>query len=109
MKNKFYQVSDVENSEGMCNIVIAPTAREAKRLGSYTEATDDMECWMDLRVKAIKGGSCFWFGEDNRVTIEVGGKGFIYTDEETQNDNFWNLFIEELKKQDRYIEDKDNA
>jgi len=58
-KNKFYKVQDKYDYEGMCNIVIAPTAREAKKIGAYCDATENLESWTHLEVKAIKGGMSF--------------------------------------------------
>lgn len=107
MKNKFYMVQDKNDYEGLCNIVIASTAKEAKKIGSYCEATENLESWTDLEVKAIKGGMTFW-QEDQTKTFEVGGSGFLYTDKEAQLDSWWDEFIKELKAQDRYIPEEND-
>jgi hypothetical protein len=51
--NKIYSVK-YKNSD-CANIVIASNAREAKRIGSNTEFTENVD-FLDLRVKAVKGG-----------------------------------------------------
>ena len=109
-RNKFYQVIDKFSDDGYVNIVIAPTAREAKKIGAYVNATLDLECWTDLEVKAIKGGEMFYTeNEDNTTTyFTVDGLGyFLYTDEDSQLDECWELFLKTLKEEDRYLEEED--
>lgn len=108
-KNKFYMVDDKENFEGYVNIVIAKTSREAKVLGAYTEATECLENWTDLRATAIRGGQSLWTEKEDgsKVWINVVGKGYVYTDLKPQVDSVWELFVKELKKQNRYEEEKD--
>ena len=109
-KNKFYIVEDKENYEGYINIVIAKTAKQAKVRGAYQEATETLEKWTDLRVKAIREGQTLWTekNDGSKVWISVGGKGFVYTDLKTQVDSIWDLLEQELKKQNRYIEEKED-
>ena len=110
-KNKFYMVQDKYNYEGICNIVIAKTAKEAKVIGAFGEATENAESWIDIEVKAIKSGAMFCTErEGKRIDFFVGGEGFLYTDKEAQLDSFWYEFIEELKSQNRFEveEDEDN-
>jgi len=107
VRNKFYMVSDSQDDEPACNIVIASNSREAKVIGAYAENTENLENWTDLRVLAIKGRNCFWIGEDDdRIEFSVSGEEFVYTDLKPQLDSDWGLFIEELKKQGRFKETK---
>ena len=103
--NKFYMVYGEDKYEDGVNIVIAKTAKEAKSIGASCDATDDTD-FIDVRVKAIKDGMifCLYDKEFNEVRIEVGGKGYVYTDYEPKFCGLDNKFIEELKKQDRYYE-----
>ncbi len=109
MRNKFYIVEDKESYESYINIVIARNSRCAKVMGAYQEATETLEKWTDLRVRAIKGGQSLWTEKEDgkKVWIEVGGKGFVYTDLKPQVDSIWDLLEQELKKQGRYIEVKE--
>lgn len=106
-KNKFYMVTDPYNSEGLCNIVIAPTARKAKVIGSYCEATENLECWTDLEVKAVKAGQGFFWQSADEFSFAVNGEGFLYTDLKAQLDSHWDLFFKELYAQKRYIKEDD--
>ena len=103
--NKFYTVYGEDKYEDGINIVIAQTAKEAKVIGANCDATDDTD-FIDTRVTAIKGGMIFYLNDKewNEVHVEVGGKGYVYTDYEPQFCGSNNRFIDELKKQDRYIE-----
>lgn len=76
MRNKLYTVQGV-NAEH-CNIVSAPNAKEAKRLGANKEWTENVD-FLDLRVSAIKGGVS-WYQEEPEIHFSIKGKGFIYTD-----------------------------
>ena len=107
-KNKFYIVEDIESYENYINIVIAKTSRQAKVMGAYQEATESLEKWTDLRVKAIKNGQTLWTEKEDgsKVWISVGGKGFVYTELKNQVDSVWELLIQELKAQNRYIEEE---
>ena len=102
--NKFYTVKDKNNYEGFSNIVSAPTAREAKKIGSHTEFTQDLEQWTDLEAKAIKGGNGFYYDE-NYIglpgSFEITGNGFVYTDLPSGLIDFFTGFIPELEKQKR--------
>lgn len=103
--NKFYMVCGDDPQEDGINIVIAKTARQAKVIGANCDATDDVD-FIDTRVKAIKDGMIFYLHdkEFNEVHVEVGGKGYVYTNYESKFCGLDNKFIEELKKQGRYIE-----
>jgi hypothetical protein len=103
MKNKFYQVSDPYDDEGLCNIVIAPNAKEAKKIGHGYDATEVAK-WVDLRVKAVKGGDSYWYEYDDRDGFAVKGNGFVYTDLEPQRDHLFDLLKQELIKQNRFEE-----
>ena len=78
MKNKFYLVYIEDNDEGYMNMVIAPTAREAKKIGAFTEATEYADSWAEIKVKAIKGG-LYWYDEENgkRIYFSDTGTGFL--------------------------------
>ena len=105
MRNKFYMVWTSENNDDGVNIVIASNAKKAKVLGSYTDATETIDEWVNLRVKAIRQGLRFWQGDEDvgtRVDFAVIGDGFLYTDKKSQVDHLWNNFIEELTRQGRY-------
>ena len=103
--NKFYMVYGDDPQEDGINIVIAKTAKEAKVIGANCDATDDVN-FIDVRVTAIKEDMIFYLHNEefNEVHVEVGGKGYVYTDHKPQFCGLDNKFIEELKKQDRYYE-----
>lgn len=105
MRNKYYAVSDKNNDEST-NIVIARTAKEAKKISGFNEGTENAESWIDLKVKAVKAGDSFWydFGE-GRFDFYVGGEGFFYTDREPQLDSLWDYFINDLKYTGRFCKD----
>jgi hypothetical protein len=92
--------------ENGINIIIAKTAKEAKSIGANCDATDDTD-FIDIRVNAIKGEMSFHlYDKDfNEVTVKVGGKGYVYTEHKTQYCGLDNKFIDELKQQNRYIEE----
>ena len=103
--NKFYMVCGPEPQEDGINIIIAKTARKARSIGGRCDATDDVD-FIDVRAIAVRPGMIFYLHDKafNEVHVEVGGKGFVYTELDTQFCGLDNKFIEELKKQDRYIE-----
>lgn len=102
--NKFFEVYDKDNDEGLINVVIAQNKKQAKVIGANTEATEGADRWTDLRVRAIKGGSSFWDNYERTVGFEVKGTGFVYTKEKPQLDSFFEILKKELKSQGRYQE-----
>jgi len=94
--NKIYTVKG-KNSD-YANIVIASNLKEAKRLGSNTEFTENVD-FLDLRVKAIKGGDGF-YQEEPEINFIIGGKGFVFTGYIPQLMD-WDDFIFELERQKR--------
>ena len=104
-RNKFYMVCGPDPQEDGINIVIAKTPRDARNLGGNCDATDDVD-FIDIRATAIRPGMIFYLHdkEFNEVHVEIGGKGYVYTDYEPQFCGLDNKFIDELKKQNRYYE-----
>jgi len=107
MKNKLFMVYDIHEIDGYVNIVSAPTARLAKEYGSNIEFTESAEHYIDLRVKAIKGGMLFQYDNNSNVYyMSIKGDGFVYTDISSGLIDFFNGFIPELIKLDRFqVED----
>ena len=105
MRNKYYLVKDKKDHEGFSNMVIASSIKEAKKIGAYTEATEDLENWTDLQARAVKGGDAFWFidADDIKLNFMVGGEGFFYTDRPQQVDTKWDYFMNDLKFEGRFI------
>ena len=100
--NKFYKVTS-DCMDGYCLIVIAPTARKAHQLAFGAGGAEECS-FTDIRVNAIKGGENFTY--DRAPWFEVAGKGFVYTDAvpSPHVDEHWELFIQTLKLQGRYLD-----
>lgn len=94
--NKFYTVKG--KTSDYTNIVIASNVKEAKRIGMNTEFTENVD-FLDLRVKAIKGGHGF-YQEEPEINFSISGKGFVYTGYISQLCD-WKDFIHELERQNR--------
>lgn len=107
---KFYMVCGPDPMEDGVNIVIANSAKEAKTIGANCDATDDVD-FIDIRVRAIKEGMTFNLYDYNlnEITVEVGGKGYVYTEHTPQFCGLDDKFIDELKGQERYWEVDINA
>lgn len=100
--NKFYTVKG--KISDYTNIVIASNVKEAKRIGMNTEFTENVD-FLDLRVKAIKGGHGF-YQEEPEINFMIGGKGFVYTGFIPQLCD-WKDFINELERQNRLLVEYD--
>lgn len=90
MKNKFYKVYD-KNTPDQVNIVIAGSAREAKKITGWS---------LDLRAQAVRPERGIAY--NNGQLFSVGGFGYVYTTHPKQVDNNFALFVDELKAQKRY-------
>ena len=100
-KNKFYYIYDISNCKGDISIVIAGTIKEAKKLYARTEGVNH---WVNLRVKAVRGGDTFWYRcGKTHYHFKVLGTGFLYTPLVGQVDLGWGKFLEELILQERYF------
>ena len=92
MENKLYQVK-IKDHE-FSNIVSAPNAKEAKKIGSNTEHTEGAE-YTDIRVNVIKGGAS-WYQEEPEIHFSIKGKKVVKTmiDKGLVD---WGVFISELE------------
>lgn len=96
--NKIYTVGH-KCSEHV-NIVVASSSKEAKLIGMNYEWTQDVD-YLDLRVKAVKGGNGF-YNEYPEFEFHISGKGFIYTNLQPHSMD-WEDFISELERQERLV------